>query len=157
MTIRRSFRVALGYLIVVSAEIGLWALLAPRSFYDGFPGLGRAWVAVDGPYNEHLVRDVGALNLALAVVLLAAAVRLTRPLVDIAALAAIVWGVPHLTYHVLNTDGLSASDLALSLGGLTLFVALPLLLLTVDRSALEGAGDAPQRSPAAPSGSNPGG
>ena len=26
------------------------------------------WVAVDGPFNEHLVRDVGALNLALAFV-----------------------------------------------------------------------------------------
>ena len=40
--------------------------LRAAPFYDDFPGLGRSWVAADGPYNEHLVRDVGALNLALA-------------------------------------------------------------------------------------------
>ena len=37
----------------------------PAAFYDDFPGLGRMWVAPDGPYNQHLVRDVGELNLAL--------------------------------------------------------------------------------------------
>ena len=67
-------RVALGYLAVVTAQIGFWALLAPRSFYDSFPGLGRAWISIDGPYNDHLIRDVGALNLALLVVLVVAAV-----------------------------------------------------------------------------------
>ena len=44
--------------------VGLQALFTPRSFYDDFP-LGRGWVAMDGPYNQHLVRDVGSLNLAL--------------------------------------------------------------------------------------------
>ncbi len=39
---------------------GLWAATTPRSFYDSFLGLHRAWVSVDGPFNEHLVRDVGA-------------------------------------------------------------------------------------------------
>ncbi len=55
--------IAIGY-----AGVGAWAALAPRSFYDDFPGGGRHWVAVDGPFNEHLVRDVGTLNLALAAV-----------------------------------------------------------------------------------------
>ena len=52
----------------LGAFVGAWALAAPRSFYDGFPmpGLLGAWVASDGPYNEHLVRDVGSLYLALA-------------------------------------------------------------------------------------------
>ena len=46
-------------LVVVGGSTGLWATLSPRSFYDEFPGGGRAWVAADGPYNEHLVRDFG--------------------------------------------------------------------------------------------------
>ena len=75
MTYRRWIRIALGYLAFVSLEVGIWAQFAPRSFYDDFPGLGRAWVRVDGPFNEHLVRDVGGLNLALAAAVLAIAHR----------------------------------------------------------------------------------
>ena len=124
VTIQKWVRIALGYLIVVTTQIALWALVAPRSFYDDFPGLGRAWVSVDGPYNEHLVRDVGALNLALAVVLIATFVRLGRDLTVIAGLASLAWGVPLTVYHLANTDGLSGSDIALSLGGLVLFAVI---------------------------------
>ena len=129
-------RIALGYLALVSLQIGVWALLAPRSFYDDFPGLGRSWVAADGPYNEHLVRDVGALNLAFAVLVIAAAVRLTRSLVTIASIGALVWGVPHLLYHLANTDVLGTGDAAASIGGLVAFVALPIALLVWARPAL---------------------
>lgn len=48
-------------------SVGVWATLFPRSFYDSFPGFHRIWVGVDGPYNEHLARDVGSLYLALTV------------------------------------------------------------------------------------------
>jgi hypothetical protein len=96
---------AVGYLVV-----GGWALGAPRSFYDSFPGGGRAWVSVDGPYNEHLVRDVGALNLALVVVLLAAAWWGGERLVRVAAVAALVWGLPHFVYHLGHLDPLPASS-----------------------------------------------
>ena len=127
---RRSWtRAVLLYLALQSLLLGAWALLAPRSFYDDFPGAGRSWVAVDGPFNEHLVRDVGALNLALLVLLLAAVRSLHRDLVVVAAIASAVWGVPHLVYHALNTDGLAGSDVAASLGGLAVFAALPFTLL----------------------------
>ena len=68
----------LGILTLSAATVGAWAAFTPRSFYDDFPGLGQIWVAVDGPYNEHLVRDVGALNLALAVVSVCALLTLSR-------------------------------------------------------------------------------
>lgn len=109
---------------MVSGQIGVWALAAPRSFYDDFPGLGRAWVSVDGPFNEHLIRDVGALNVALAALFIAAFVRLSRELVTMAGVLALAWGVPHALYHLVNTDGLGASDLAVSLLGLILFAVL---------------------------------
>ena len=85
MTYQRWIRVALGYLALISLEIGVWAQFFPRSFFDHYPGLGRAWVAVDGPYNEHLVRDVGGLNLGLAAVLIIALVTLSRTTIVAAA------------------------------------------------------------------------
>lgn len=46
----------------------LQAAFAPRSWYDDFP-LGRGWIAAEGStYDEHLVRDVGVLFLALIIV-----------------------------------------------------------------------------------------
>lgn len=121
---RRWARIGLGYLIVVSTQIGVWAVLAPRSFYDDFPGLGRTWVSVDGPFNEHLVRDVGALNLAIAGLFALAWWRVERYLVTAAGVAAIAWGLPHALYHLVNTDGLDTADLAVSLSGLILFVVI---------------------------------
>ena len=131
MTYRRWARIALGYLSLVSLEIGLWAQFAPRSFYDHFPGLGRAWVRVDGPYNEHLVRDVGGLNLGLAAVLIIALVTLSRPTILAASIASLLYGIPHLVYHIANTDGLDNGDIAASLGGLALFAVLPIALIAI--------------------------
>ena len=131
MTYRRWARIALGYLSLVSVEIGLWAQLAPRSFFDHFPGLGRAWVRVDGPYNEHLVRDVGGLNLGLAAVLIIALVTLSRPTIIAASVASLLYGIPHLVYHIVNTDDLDTGDVAVSLGGLALFAVLPIALIAV--------------------------
>lgn len=129
MTVARTTRLALGWLALSALQLGFWALLAPRSFYDNFPGFGRSWIAVDGPFNEHFVRDFGALNLALAVLLIAAAVRLSRDLVSVAAIASLVWGVPHVIYHLANTDDLSVMDNIASVGGLAFAVLLAAMLL----------------------------
>src|SRR5579862_5293670 len=94
-----ALRVVLGVLVVSATSVGAWAAFAPRSFYEKFPGLGQVWVAVDGPYNEHLVRDVGSLNLALAVVTLCALVTLARATIVASALAWLAYGVPHFVYH----------------------------------------------------------
>lgn len=58
-------RAGLIYLALSFLPIGIWAQFWPQSFYNDFPGLGRAWVRIDGPFNEHLIRDVGGLNLGL--------------------------------------------------------------------------------------------
>ena len=129
MTVARTTRLALGWLALSALQLGFWALLAPQSFFDNFPGFGRSWLAVDGPFNEHFVRDFGALNLALAVLLIAAAVRLSRDLVSVAAIASLVWGVPHVIYHLANTDGLTAMDNVASIGGLAFGVLLAVMLL----------------------------
>ncbi len=92
-------RLVLLVLAASAAYVGVWALLAPASFYRAFPGGGQAWARTDGLYNEHLVRDVGALHLALLAVTCAA---LLRPETDRARVAGVAWllfGVPHLAYH----------------------------------------------------------
>ena len=110
MTPRTVVRIALAILAVVGLQVGLWAAFAPRSFYDDFPGAGRIWVSVDGPYNQHLVRDVGALNLALAVVAIVAFVTLSRAAVLAAGGAWLAYGLPHLIYHLRHLDPLDGAD-----------------------------------------------
>lgn len=129
MNYRTTARIGLGYLSGFSLLLGAWAGLAPRSFFDNFPGLGMAWISVDGPYNEHLLRDVGFLNLALAVVLISALVTLSKQLVMVAAGMSLAWNIPHFLYHVFNTEGLDAIDIALSLGGLALASLYPVVLV----------------------------
>jgi hypothetical protein len=124
-------RLGLTALAITPAWTGLWATIAPRSFYDDFPGWSD-WVAPLGPYDEHLVRDVGAFQLGLLVFALYAIVTLERRLVQAVAVAGIVAGLPHLVFHLTATGPLSTADNVLSLLGLAapVFVALALLPLT---------------------------
>lgn len=78
MTIRR---VILWLTAAIGAFVGVWAAGFPQSFYDSFPGFGFVWISVDGPFNEHLIRDVGSLYLALAAAS-AAATFSGRPMPD---------------------------------------------------------------------------
>ena len=137
-------RAALLYLALLSLVIGFWTQLAPRSFYDGFPGLGHAWVAADGPYNEHLLRDFGATNLALAVVMLAALLRPTVTLVRLAAFSSVVWQAPHTLYHLVHVDTLPA------LGDQVAQSATLLLGVVVALGLLWDAGNLERRVVAAP-------
>ena len=108
---------------------GLWALLLPRVFYEDFPLPARQWVSTLGPYNEHLIRDYGALNLALAVLLLSAAIYLERRLVRVALVTWLVFATPHFVFHLGQTHHFSTTSNAEQLGGLGLLVVLPLVLL----------------------------
>ena len=122
-------RVLLVIVAAGNALVGLWAALAPQSFYDDFPGAGRNWVALDGPFNEHLVRDVGTLNLALAAVILAAIVRPSRYLVQIVAAAELVYSLPHFLYHATHLDPYGGSDKAALMISLSVSVLVPIALL----------------------------
>jgi len=103
-------RVALAFTALSGFLIAGWILMAPRSFYDDFPGLGRSWIEPDGPFNEHLLRDYGATTLGLSVLAVCAFVWLTRPLVVATGLAVLVAGFPHFAYHLANTDPFSTGD-----------------------------------------------
>ena len=119
-------------LVVIAAStgvVGLWATAAPKSFYEDFPGMGRVWVAVDGPYNEHLVRDVGSLNLALAFVAALALVTGSALLARAAGGAALIYGVPHLLYHATHLDPYDAGDKVALIFSLSVAVLAAVLAL----------------------------
>ncbi|MHB8664456.1 MAG: NAD-dependent epimerase/dehydratase family protein [Acidimicrobiales bacterium] len=122
-------RVSLAFLAVQAGVLGLWATFAPHSWYQNFPGAGRHWVAVDGPYNHHLVTDVGAFTLALLVVTVVALVGRSRALTRTAGAAWVVSGLPHLVYHLTHRHGLGTGDQLASYGGLAFEVALGLLVI----------------------------
>jgi hypothetical protein len=131
---RRWLRGGMAVVAVTPALVGIWATVSPRGFYDGFPGGGHHWVSAVGPYDEHLVRDVGALYLGALVLLVLAWAWLERRLVQAALISTAVASLPHLIYHLTALDGFSAGDAVAEIGGLALNVVLPLGLLIVTRT-----------------------
>jgi 4-carboxymuconolactone decarboxylase len=126
-TLFRLLLVAIGGVQVVN---GLYALFAPRSFYDDFPA-GRGWVAALPSYSEHLVRDIGGLFLATGVLLLIAAVWLERRLVIAALVTWLLFAVPHTVYHLFNLEPFSTGDAIANVLTLATTVAIPIGLLVL--------------------------
>ena len=111
-------RALLAALAVSAAFPGAWAVLAPRSFFDGFPGAGRHWTAELPAYSEHLVTDVGAFYLGFALLLAWAAWRPSRELVVPACSAFALFSLLHLVWHALHLDGFSGLDAVLQTASL---------------------------------------
>ncbi len=130
-------RIILAVTAAIGLFVGAWAALWPREFYDAFPGLGRIWIAIDGPFNEHLIRDVGALYLALAGASVAAIFSRTPDAARAVGVAWTVFGIPHLAYHLAHLESLAPLDVlgnVVSLGG-SLALGLALLLPGLRRAA----------------------
>jgi hypothetical protein len=115
---------SLGLLAVIQAVIGGWALIAPASFYTGLPAAGHPWVALLPPFNEHLVRDVGALSLALAVVLVVAAGSSQSLMIRTAVAAFAVYTVAHTVFHARHLEGFSVLDATAQMVGFGLQLGL---------------------------------
>ncbi|HLM47316.1 MAG TPA: hypothetical protein VK458_25845 [Myxococcaceae bacterium] len=122
-----------GLLLVAATTLGagLWALPFPRSFYGAFPFPGWDWISTLGPYNEHLVRDYGAMNLALGVLLVSAAISPERRLSQVALLTYLAFAIPHFVFHAAQTHHFTFFHNALQLGSLGLLVLLPVALLVL--------------------------
>jgi hypothetical protein len=117
-------RAGLALVAAAQAEIGVWGLTAPHSFFATFPGFGRHWVALLGVYNEHLVRDYAGAELGFAVLLACAATWYERRLVLVAGATFLAATLPHFVYHLTTTDHLATSDNVASLGSFALEIAV---------------------------------
>ena len=69
---RLAVRLLLAWFALFGLTVGAWQAVFPASFYGDFPGWGHHWVSPDGPYNEHLLHDVGLGDLAIGSVALVA-------------------------------------------------------------------------------------
>jgi hypothetical protein len=103
--------------------VGLWALLAPRSF--------AAWIDFP-PYSEHLLHDVGAFQIGIAVSLLAALVWTDAKAV--ALLGFVSAGAIHTVNHGIDLDlGGHTADVWL-IGASTVLAAAALVVRIRSRS-----------------------
>ncbi|MCP3804016.1 hypothetical protein NLX83_32575 [Allokutzneria sp. A3M-2-11 16] len=117
-------RAGLIFLAVGQGLAGATQLFLPRVFYEHGP-----WVSMLPPYNEHLMRDVGALTLAYVFVLVVAAVTMERRIVCTALAANLVFTLPHFVFHAFHLEGYTFGAALWQTVLLGLGVLIPLALL----------------------------
>ena len=129
-------RAALVALGLPNAAAGLWAVAAPESWYDSFPGWDPRLVAAEPPYNAHLVTDAGAGLLASGFVLIAAAWLGDRRSVRFGIVAFLVFAVPHTLWHAANeSPGLTSGEDLRNVGTLVFSVVAAVILLVASGRA----------------------
>jgi hypothetical protein len=125
-------RILLALTLVLALYAGVWAEFFPRQFYNFFPGFGLNFVSVDGPYNEHLIRDVGSFYLGLGAITLVGLLARTALPGRIAGVGWGVFGVLHFGYHVLHPEG-TTTDYITEIIALVISAALGIILALPSR------------------------
>lgn len=126
----RGKQVVAAVLALSAAFVGGWAQFAPEAFYEYFPLPGHHWVSGLGPYNEHLVRDVGGLYLALLMISGWTVVRPREETFRASGLGWTVFSIGHLVFHLGHLGMFPVLDQvgsAVTLGG-TLLLGAALLV-----------------------------
>ncbi|WP_369134808.1 hypothetical protein [Modestobacter sp. I12A-02662] len=128
---RLAIKLLLVWFTLFGFTIGAWQAAFPASFYADFPGTGPHWVSPDGPYNEHLLRDVGLGNLAVGTVALVALLTGVLWVARAVGLAVGVVHLPHQLYHQVHVSVLpTTTDQVLQSGSLAA-VSLAAIALVV--------------------------
>jgi hypothetical protein len=110
VTRTRWIQILLGINLVSLLPLAIWPLVSPTNFYDTFPGGPYHWIDINGPYNEHFLRDFGALNAALVVIIVFALWKPSVALLQATGLALAVYALPHAIYHLSHLDVYEPSD-----------------------------------------------
>jgi hypothetical protein len=121
-------RVGMWFLGLVELIVGVVATLTPRVFYDDVP-----WVNLAPPYSEHLMRDYGAMNLALGLVFVVAAVTMEQLMVRTALAAYVLFAVPHLLFHLTHHQHYTTTAAISETTVLAVAALLPVALLALTR------------------------
>jgi len=126
-------RAALVLLCGYCVFLGAIAAFAPHTFYEDFPFLAH-WVERLPPYNEHLVTDVGGLNLGFAVIFAWAAWKLERTLVLAVCVAFLLVVVLHLIFHASHLGGFGTVDGIAEIAGLASLLLPPAIAIWAVRT-----------------------
>lgn len=123
-------RVALIVLSVPNLMAGMWGLVAPRDWFDNFPGWAPRLVAALPPYNEHLATDAAAGLFASGVLAAVAAWWLRRDVILVAMVGYLAFAAPHALFHVVNpAETMTASEDVMNAASLVVAVVLAIVLL----------------------------
>jgi hypothetical protein len=95
MTSQRLARIAGWAGVVFALGSGIWAFVAPRSFYDN--------IATFEPYNRHFLHDIGAFTIGLGAVVLFALVTHWNAL-RVALAGAAVASAIHVVSHAIDSE-----------------------------------------------------
>ncbi len=149
---RPRIRAGLVALTLLHLTLACWILLAPRSFFD------LAWVNMNMTYNQHLLLDFGAMNLALALVLGTATRTMDTRLLRTALQGTLLFWAAHFGIHLRYLHSMTAASTALLMTALAMTIALPAALLTLVRRTARSTISAakqpkPGPTPPAPNGS----
>jgi len=90
----------------------------PMRFYDDFPVPEAGWVSTLGPFNEHLARDFGSSLAGLGVIAVLAGLSNSRAAVRGVMTGFVLFGVPHLVYHLTTFDEFSVASALTQLAAL---------------------------------------
>ncbi|HEY0249863.1 MAG TPA: hypothetical protein VGC45_16550 [Gryllotalpicola sp.] len=133
-------RIVLAITAALGLSVGLWAALFPRVFFTSFPGFGLHWIDESGAFDEHLIRDVGGLYLALVAITIAAF--FTRALIAarLAGLGWTVFNVIHFAFHVTHLPP-ALVDVVGNMVSLGLSLILGVLLLLPERTTSNSKGN----------------
>jgi len=124
--VRTIVRGGLGILVLVQLGTGLWQLLLPDGFYRDFPTVKLA-----PPFNEHLMRDFGAANVALGIIVLVVAVWFEKRYVVLVLLAYLAFSIPHALFHFTHLHEATHLDVAFQVVSLGSAIVLPLIVLAL--------------------------
>lgn len=123
-------RIGLVALGIPNVAAGVWAVLAPRSWYESFPGFDPRLLSAEPPFNAHLATDAGAGLFASGVVLLLGAWMGDRRSVALGTVAFACFAVPHTAYHMLNpAPGLDSGEDVRNAGTLVFAIVVAVVLL----------------------------
>jgi len=114
--------------VIIVGVVGAWSYFWPQPYFDHFPVFLGEWVSKDGPYNEHLVRDHGAMYLALGAASLYGLVRPSQVGCRLLGIAWSVFGVLHFAYHVTHLEHLTTDEATGQVVVLTVAILLAIAL-----------------------------
>lgn len=120
--------------VIIVGVVGAWSYFWPQQYFDRFPVFLGEWVSKDGPYNEHLVRDHGAMYLALGAASLYGLVRTSQVGCVLLGIAWTVFGVLHFGYHVTHLQHLPADEATGQVVVLAVAILLAIALMIPGRS-----------------------
>jgi hypothetical protein len=126
MRARSWVRAGLIFFGVGDVLFGVFAYLLPHHFYNDVPT-----VAMDPPFSQHFLSDVGAFYVSQGVVLVVAAIVMEHVLVRAALAGYVTFAILHMVFHVTHLAGMPPHDAILLVIALALDAAIPVALLII--------------------------